>query len=479
MSINLRPYQLDAINEIDSHFREGRNRVILWAIMGAGKTTMAAWMIERAVKYNYPVMFVVRGRELVTNASETLDEYKIDHSINMAGHWKYNQKKLVQVCSIDTLKARKNWPHINERPLIFLDESHKDYSDMFKQYPESYFVGMTGSPFTDNSAYNAVVHPIEGFELRDQGFLVPEKIYCPHIIDVSAVKIKAGDFEKKQLESIVTQSSVVGNVIQDWKDFGQNRPTLCFAVSIEHSLQLKQAFQDAGIPAVHIDANSNEEERLNVKRGLSSGKVKVVCNVNIFSVGWNFPALSCVILARPTWSLTWYLQAVGRGLRSFNGKTDCIILDNAGNVFRHGTPYRIRDVSLEKPTKKKTKQMDNRVCTCEECFFVFDPQEHSECPACGWVKPRREREVKNIAGTLVEYFESEEARSKHLFAMMRSDYYKLEWVRKTKSASGKRLPEDWVFAQLKKKFPTVFHELVKVTVVPKHFLKDLAETPVL
>jgi superfamily II DNA or RNA helicase len=393
----------------------------------------------------------------------------------MAGHYRYNQKKLIQVCSIDTLKARKNWPHKDKQPLIFLDESHKDYTDIFAQYQDAYFIGMTGSPFTNNSDYNAVVHPIEGFELRDQGFLVPEKIYCPHIIDVSAVKMKAGDFEKKALESVVTQSSVVGNVIQDWIDFGQNRPTVCFAVSIEHSLQLKQAFLDKGISAIHIDANSSDEERANAKRGLETGKVKIVCNVNIFSVGWNCPIASCIILARPTWSLTWYLQAIFRGFRPSNGKADCIILDNAGNVFRHGTPYRIREVSLEKPTKKKGNKMDTSINTCEECFYVFE-SEHSECPACGWVKPKREREVKNIAGTLVEYFESEEARAKHLFAMMRADYYKLEWVRKTKGKSGKGLPEAWVFSQLQKKYsPEIFAQLGKITVVPKAFQVDQAE----
>jgi superfamily II DNA or RNA helicase len=477
--INLRPYQKQSIAEIDEYFRNGKKRVILRANTGAGKTTIATWMIERSLRYNYPTIFVVRGRLLVSNASETLDKYKIDHSVCMAGHYRYSQKKLVQVCSIDTLKARQNWPFKDQQPLIFLDEMHKDYSDMFEQYPDAFFVGMSGTPYNDNSHYQAVVCPIEGFELRDMGFLVPERIYCPHIIDVSAVKMKAGDFDKKQLQSVVTQSAVVGNVVQDWKDFGQNRPTLCFAVSVEHSLQLKQAFNDAGVSAVHIDASSSDEERANAKRGLISGKIKIACNVDIFSTGWDCPPISCILLARPTWSLTWYLQVVGRGLRPHESKTDCIILDNAGNVFRHGAPYRIREVSLEKPTKKKSRTMDTRVCTCEECFYVFDPEEHSGCPACGWVRPKREREVKNIAGTLVEYFESEEARAKHLFAMMRADYYKLEWVRKTKGKGGKGLPEAWVFSQLQKKYsPDIFAQLGKITVVPKAFQVDLAETPV-
>ena len=472
--MKLRPYQELAIAQLDDEFRRGNRRVVLWALMGAGKTTMAAWMIKRAVEYDFPVIFVVRGRELVKNASETLDRYGIDHSINMAGHWRYNQKKIVQVCSIDTLKRRDNHPFTGKEPLIFLDEAHKDYSDMFETYKDAFIIGMTGTPFTDMSAYYSYVQPIEGYELRDLGFLVPEKIYCPHVIDVSAVKKKAGDFDKTQLNSVVTNSAIVGNVVEDYIKYGEDRPSVCFAVSVEHSLQLKQAFCDAGVKAIHCDANSSDKERKEAKDGLVSGKIRVVCNVDIFSVGWDCPIVSCIILARPTWSLTWYMQAIGRGLRSHPSKHNCIILDNAGNVFRHGTPYRVREISLEKPNKRKANVMDNKVCTCEECFYVFDPNTHDKCPECEWVKPKQLREVKTKDGNLVEFFENEEERQRHLFAMMKSDFYKMEWVRKTK-----KLHENWTFINLKKKYPTVFHELYKVTNVPKQFLQDQLKLPVL
>jgi superfamily II DNA or RNA helicase len=194
--------------------------------------------------------------------------------------------------------------------------------------------------------------------------------------------------------------------------------------------------------------------------------------VDIFSVGWDCPIVSCIILARPTWSLTWYLQAIGRGLRPFPGKTNCIILDNAGNVFRHGAPYRIREISLGKPGKKKPNKMDNQVCTCEECFYIFDPKEHDKCPECQWQKPKQSREIKSVDGKLIQFFESEEEQKQHLFNMMKNDYYKMEWVRKSK-----RLNINWTFVTLKKKYPSVFPELVKLTVVPSHFLLDQKELP--
>lgn len=464
MSIKLRPYQELAIAQLDDHFRKGNRRIILWCQTGSGKTTMAAWMIQRALQYDFPVVFVVRGRELVKNASEVLDRYNIPHSINMSGHWRYDQKKIVQVCSIDTLKSRKNYPFTDKEPLIFIDEMHREYKEIYEEYGNAFIVGMSATPFNDNSMYHSYVKPIDGYELRDQGFLVPEKIYCPHVIDVTAVKKVRGDFDKKQLESVVTQGRVVGNIVDDYIQYGKNRSAVCFAVSIEHSLQLSQAFNDKGISSIHCDANSDDKTRKLAKDGLESGKIKVVCNVDIFSTGWDCPSLGCVILARPTHSLVWFLQAIGRGLRSSPGKQNCIILDNAGNVFRHSLPYRIREISLDKLEKKKSRVMDNKVCTCEECFFIFDPEEHTECPECGWVKPKKLREVKSSDGKLIEYFESEEEQQEHLFAMMKADYYKMEWVRKTK-----KLHVNWVFINLKKKYPSVFHMMDKITVVPTSF----------
>jgi len=461
MDIKLRPYQVQAIDELDSQFSKGSRRGILYCATGSGKTTMASWMIQRAIRYNYPVIFVVRGRLLVQNISETLDKYKIDHSVCMSGHWKFNQEKLVQICSIDTLKARSYWPHKDKEPLIFIDESHFDYSSIFENYPNAFIIGMSGSPFSDNSMYNFVVKPVDAYEIRDQGYLVPEKIYCPHIVDVSAVKMIAGDFEKKQLEGIMSDSTIVGNIVTDWITLGQNRPTLCYAVSIEHSLRLKQEFNDRGIVAIHVDANSSQQERDYAKTGLISGKVKVVCNVNLLTTGWDCPAVSCIIHARPTWSLVWHLQTLGRGLRASPGKENCIVIDNAGNVFRHSLPYRIREVSLEKPDKRKSKKMENRVCTCEDCFYIFDPEVHDGCPECGWVKPKIIREIKQVDGELVEYAENEQERNDRLFEMMRKDYYKLEWVRKTK-----KLKCDWVFIQLAKKYPTTYHMMDKITVMP-------------
>lgn len=466
----LRNYQQTGIEEIFHHFQSGNNNVILFAAPGAGKSEMGAYLARDCLKNNFPCVFVVRGRELVKNLSQRLSKYQIDHSVYMAGHPRLNKAKLIQVCSIDTLSARSTFPFADQECLLVLDEQHKDYTKIYENYKKGFIVGMSGTPFNDkmNEHYHAVVNPIEAYELRDEGFLVPERHYCPHVMDTSNIKIVAGDFEKKAVESLVTESKVVGDIVSDYMERALGRPAVCFAFSVKHSQMLAEAFNAAGIKAIHVDANSPESLKDYAKKGLEDGSIKVVCNVDIFSVGWDCPAVSCVILARPTWSLIWYLQAIGRGLRSHPDKHDCIILDSAGNVFRHGTVYEVRSIDLEKKPEKKSYKIKDNIKNCENCFYII-PSTTMECPACGHIHKPKIKELKAVDGMLAEYMESPSQKMERQIKECYNYYLKLHYV-----AKSRRMGDEWVFSNIEKKFSKEIMEkaLSKKTRLPSRFDKD-------
>lgn len=471
MGIELRPYQQSLIDQIDAKLREGKKRILMVSAAGSGKTETMAVMIQRAVRYNFPVVFVVRRRELVKNASRRFRKNGIDHSVFMANSWQFDPKKLVQVASIDTMKARKQYPYTEGGALVIVDEAHLNYDEIYEMYPNAFIIGGTGTPYTDHVLnYEDFVQTIQPFELRDQGYLVKDKFYVPHVMDLSAVKMRAGDFDKKQLETVVTSSAVVGDLVRDYLELGQRRRGLCFATSVEHSLQLKHAFIEAGIKAIHIDAKSTEEERDRAKTGLEDGSVEMVCNVDILSVGWDCSAVRIIIFGRPTWSLSWFIQAASRGLRPEEGKDDCIFLDNAGNIFRHGSPYRVREISLVPKDKKTKREYDTKITTCSECYLIYDPTEHRTCPDCGHEKDKKERRVNTIDGKLIEYEDHKDDVAKLRKQMIIKKYRELEYGRK----KGGFRPE-WTFIQLRKNFSReeMIH-LKEVTSVPTHFL-PLAE----
>jgi superfamily II DNA or RNA helicase len=107
--------------------------------------------------------------------------------------------------------------------------------------------------------------------------------------------------------------------------------------------------------------------------------------MGLFVEGLDVPAASCCILARPTKSLTIYLQAVGRVMRPHESKNDCIILDHAGLTATHDFVDVAREWSLE--AKEKTKRNNppvTSVTVCPECFCSYSKKQSPlACPECG------------------------------------------------------------------------------------------------
>lgn len=465
--MKLRDYQIRSVQEIFDHFHKGNKAVILYAQTGAGKSQIAAYLANDCLKHNFPCVMIVRGRELVKNLSNRLNKYSVPHSVYMAGSNRYDPGKLIQICSVDTLNSRSRFPYADQECLVILDEQHRNYDPIYESYKSAFFLGLSGTPFntSQNKNYNEVVCPIMGFELRDSGYLVPEITYVPHLVDTSDIKIVAGDFKRDQLEQLMSESTVVGNIVDDYIKYGEMRPAICFAVSIEHSKRLMDSFNKRGIRAIHCDASSTEEERTYAKFALENNKIDVLVNVDIFSVGFDCPIVSCIILARPTWSLIWYLQAVGRGLRSAPGKKNCIVLDNAGNIFRHGGPYKIREVDLYADPKARARRvLDESVKNCSNCFIIMLSVD-LKCSHCGHVQEIKKKKLKEKSGELIIFNESPIEAKERKKRECKLHYQKLEWVRKQK-----KFHENWTFNNLEKKFDKeTIWSLNSVARVPDRF----------
>lgn len=456
---NLRDYQEDLIEGIYNNFRSGIKKVIGWAQTGAGKTICFCSITRDSYNMGLPVVIVMRRRKLVDQTSRKLDEFKIPHGVYMANHRRKRPRELVQVCSIDTLSARDMYPHEDKKDkLIILDESHdvtpkgKKYRDLMNRYEGSHMVGFTATPFSDNSLFQSIVKPIEAHELRDRGYLVPERTWVPNVIDTRDVKITKGDFNERELFEVSSKKEIIGDFVRDWKNYAQNRPTILFAVNIEHSKMIKEAFISAGIRAEHIDGKTGNRKREQIYRSLSSGHLKVLTNVDVASTGLDIPEVSAIQICRPTQSIIWHLQAIGRGLRTCYGKENCIIIDNAGNTLRHGSVYKVREAEINAPKKKKKKDddgVDISIKRCKNCLVVYEAY-LDKCPMCGHQNPKQERKINQKDGELVEYEMSEEEKKALIKSSFVSDYHKLTAVsNRTDKIRHKR---KWVWHKLQEKY---------------------------
>jgi superfamily II DNA or RNA helicase len=238
-------------------------------------------------------------------------------------------------------------------------------------------------------------------DLIDEGLLAPIRYYAPSEPDLSGVHTVAGDFNQGELAAAMDKPVITGSAVQHYRKLADGRPAVAFCVTVEHATNVAEQFRQAGYRAVAISGESDTVERDAALQGLRDGVLDVVCNCALWVAGVDAPSIGCIIQLAPTQSVVKYLQSVGRGLRTHPGKTDCIVLDHAGNVKRHGLPTDLREWTLAAVEKRKnSKKSEVPVKTCPACFATV-PSVVTDC-ACGHHFEPLAREIEEVDGELQE-----------------------------------------------------------------------------
>jgi superfamily II DNA or RNA helicase len=479
--MELRDYQNDVVQRMRESFARGNRRIVLQAPTGAGKTVIASNMIESAADKGKRVLFLAHRRELVHQCADKLLAFGVEHGVIMAGEFlQYDYE--VQVASIDTLRARaldSDRIPLPKADLIFIDEAHRSlaptYLRIMNEYPNAAIIGMTATPCrTDNrglgDVYEDIVRCPSVAELTKQGHLVPCKYFAPSVPDLTGIKVTAGDYNAAQLEKAMDQRKLVGDVITHWLELAEGRPTVVFASGVKHSLHLRDEFVRAGVSAVHIDGEMSREDRDKAIKGIREGRYKVVTNCMVLTEGFDEPALSCCVMARPTKSLSLFLQMAGRTLRPASGKEDTLLIDHSGNVYAHGLVKADRDWPLvtskvlPKDHKHKIEARVARTITCTNCSHVYEGQ--LVCPHCGHKPEMKGRYVETKHGHLTRLTE----RKMPVKARQFSDADKHYWYGMFRGYAKERgYADGWAGHSFKKKFGHFPERL--------HFSEPLKPTP--
>jgi hypothetical protein len=199
----------------------------------------------------------------------------------------------------------------------------------------------------------------------------------------------------------MNRPQLVADIVTTWLRRGQNRPTLCFATGRDHARALHERFLEAGVPSAYVDAFTPREERDQIGKALAAGEIRVVVNIGCLTTGIDWD-VRCIILARPTKSEMLFVQIIGRGLRTADGKHDCIVLDHSDTHMRLGM---VTDISFDlcdgnpKPKADREKKEKLPRC-CEQCSALL-PVFSKLCLVCGFELPRMT--VQTADGELTPY----------------------------------------------------------------------------
>lgn len=429
MTIKLRPYQEQLIVDVRQAFRQNK-AVLLVLATGGGKTVTFSEMIRRALGKKNRTWAMCHRQELVNQIGGTLRRFEIPHGYIAAGSHP-DPFRDVQVCSIMTLARR--YLRLQPPKIVIVDEAHHSASSTWQALIKwvldngGMVLGVTATPERldgrglDN-IYTAMVQGPTTGQLIDEGFLCGYKIFAPTSADLSGVRTRAGDYAKDDLVLAMDKPTIFGDIINHYRRLAPGKRAVGFYVSVEVSQRMVDSFNAAGIPSAHIDGETPKEIREELVAKFAAGEILHLGNVDLFGEGFDVPAIEAVIMARPTQSVTLYLQQVGRGLRpvyadgfdletkegrlaaiAASAKPRAIILDHASNALRHGLPDDERAWSLKGRVKKKgNKDNGPPVKQCPTCYAVL-PAAAPVCTECGHEFGTGGREVAQVEGELVEF----------------------------------------------------------------------------
>lgn len=383
--IKLRPYQIQGIRDIFDAWNPATKdlmNVLFQMPTGTGKTTVFSEIVRRARLKNKTILIVVHRKELVEQIVDRLSNFEIEAGI-ISGQFKPDTEKEVQVATIQSLSNRQ-YPAAD---IIIIDECHHakaaTYKKLWEIYPKARFLGVTATPirmsgegFSD--LFDILVNCGKLSEFVAQGYLVKVRHLVGMTPNLSSIRVKMNDYAQDELGELMQDTELMADLVESYHKKAEGKKTIVFAVNIEHSRQIVQRYRMEGIPAYHIDANTPKKEREEILQRFRDGQIKVLSNVDIVSEGFDVPDCEVVQLARPTKSLPLYLQQVGRCMRPSPGKTEGIVLDNAGLWLEHGFCQQDRLWTLKGKKKRKRGRSELLVAMVDrEGIFkeVHIPQE--------------------------------------------------------------------------------------------------------
>lgn len=363
--MQLRPYQETLVSSVQDYlWKDNQDSIMMQLGTGGGKSVCVGKIIKDLVDSGGRAMILAHRVEIIKQLHNTLTRLGIHSGVIAPGYPKMSRLP-VQVGSVQTYSRRDDL-HCD---LLSFDEAHhaqaSSYLKIRERHSNAKYLGITATPYRLNGkGFDDIFKDIRcgpsTIQLEQSGYLSPAEVYI-NPLDINSLRqvgTVAGDYDENMLAEFMDSKNITADIVDAYKNHALFKRAIVFAVSVNHSKHIAEEFNKEGIKAVHLDANSKDREI--ILRNFENGNIKVLCNVGIATEGTDIPGIECVIMARPTKSLSLCLQMIGRGSRVIAGKLSYILLDCANNVLEHGLPneehdWRSHFFGLHKKHKKKRK----------------------------------------------------------------------------------------------------------------------------
>ena len=403
-TVRPRPYQAEGQEALETHLRAKATNPCVVIPTGGGKSLMMAWAIQ-AWKRDYPPFrccILAHRKELVQQNAEELHGLWPggDIGVYSAALRRRDTDNSIIYASIDSIYKR--WGEFPAFDCLIIDEAHRIPPRGEGKYrtfiegcrsinPNLRIVGFTATPFRmgcgpichKDHILNEVCYEAGIANLIHDGYLcgLRSKVGA-EAPELEAVRRNSGgDYIVKALAQATDTPKLVQDAIRSAMTIirAENRRSVVFfCVDVEHCMHVSQELRRHGVEAPAVTGKTPQAQRDRIAEAFKAGRYRAICNVNVYTEGFNAKRVDCIVLLRPTLSPGMFVQMVGRGLRLHPDKTDCLVLDYAHCIDTHG-PIDCLDGG------------EITIVECEECGDSFSRAVRS-CPHCGWEIPKVEVE---------------------------------------------------------------------------------------
>lgn len=337
--MELRPYQLEALDAIVAAEQRGVRRQLLSLPTGAGKTVIFGSLPQHRPQ-SMPMLVLAHRDLLLDQAADKMRAINPDLHISFEQGVNYADLHAdVVIASVATLgRTGSDRLHRFERDLfgaVVVDEAHHaaaaTYRTILDHFDQTLRIGVTATPRRSdnlglNEVFDEIVYAKTTQELIEAGYLSDIVGYrFKTDVDLSDVRIVRGNYHEAELSAVVNTEARNEAVVDAIRKHGQDRHVLVFCVDIAHAQAVAAHCTRSGYPAEAVwgtDPDRNEKFR-----GLEESRFKVLTNCQLATEGVDIPIIDMVVMARPTRASVFYAQAIGRGLRLYPDKPNCIVAD--------------------------------------------------------------------------------------------------------------------------------------------------------
>jgi DNA repair protein RadD len=417
MTLQLRPYQRAAIDAIYDYFAVATGHPLLVLPTASGKSLVAAAFIQEVLA-QWPderIIILTHVRELISqNFAELIRLWpEAPAGVYSAGLNRRDVQAQILFAGIQSVH-RKAYA-IQRADLVLVDEAHlvprtanatyrRFLGDLTRINPQLKVIGLTATPYRLDSGmlhtgpdalFDDIAFEDSVRELIDEGYLAPlVSKQTSTQIDVSGVGTRGGEFIAGQLEAAVDHDPITQAAIDEVVAYGRDRRSwLLFCAGVGHAQHICDAVRERGFSCATIFGHTPKAERDRIIAAFKRGEVRALASMGVLTTGFNAPAVDLIAMLRPTKSTGLYVQMAGRGTRLAPGKDNCLVLDFAGNVARHGP------IDLVKPKDKTNGEGDGEAPTkvCPECQTINALAARGI--ECGYVFPAPEVQLEATATT--------------------------------------------------------------------------------